>query len=195
MADKDNKNEDKLFRETMDALGVQKSHTSVSDNIKKTIKKTVVIKKRGQSNQPSQINSSWPIILYKDLEPEAQINTQGLSAQLTANSILFHRGSLSQKNIKRLQRGQYNIASSLDLHGLTVDEAIQALNDYINHYKTDNKTCCLIIHGKGYHSKESSPKLKSLTERWLKAHPRIIAYCSAQAKDGGTGAVYILLKN
>lgn len=187
MTNDQNSDDNDIFRQTMDALGVEKTPGTTRQKIKAPQK--TALKSKTTANTP------WPTILYKDIGPEEHANNTELSAQLTANSILFHRGGLTQKHLKRLQRGQYKIASQIDLHGFTVDEAIQALNQYINYYDVTSHTCCLIIHGKGYHSKQGTAKLKSITERWLKAHPRIIAFSSAQAKDGGTGAVYVLLKH
>ena len=186
----DNPSDDdnKLFRETMRALGVEaQSSDKVIQN--KAIK-TTSPSRAGNADQ----QSIWPTILYKDLEPESSASSNTVSAQLAAQSVQFNRGGMTLKNRKRLQRGHYSIAAQLDLHGMTVDQAIIQLNETVNHIQLDNQQCLLIIHGKGYHSQGNSPKLKSLSERWLRAHPRTLAFCSAQAKDGGTGAVYVLLK-
>ncbi|EXJ09223.1 Smr domain protein [Nitrincola nitratireducens] len=36
--------------------------------------------------------------------------------------------------------------------------------------------------------------IKSCVNDWLQQIPQVLAFTSAQPKDGGTGAVYVLLK-
>ena len=55
--------------------------------------------------------------------------------------------------------------------------------------------CCIrIIHGKGLSSGKQKSVLKTYINHWLSEHERVLAFHSAKAKDGGTGAVYVLLK-
>jgi DNA-nicking Smr family endonuclease len=51
-----------------------------------------------------------------------------------------------------------------------------------------------IIHGKGYGSNNQGPIIKPLVNKWLQQRNEILAFCSARPNDGGTGAVYVLLK-
>ena len=55
--------------------------------------------------------------------------------------------------------------------------------------------CAHIIHGKGYRSGERQPVLKRKVNYWLRLRPDVLAFCSATPRDGGTGAVYVLLRN
>ena len=54
--------------------------------------------------------------------------------------------------------------------------------------------CVRIVHGKGLGSGDRGPILKNKVCKWLKRHPAILAFCSAQRRHGGTGAVYALLR-
>lgn len=199
MANKTNDNSS-IFQDEMNALGVKKSNeTNKAYPKHKATKKSTI----GSDSRPGQTSArltstSKPVVEYKDLEPESHnaisTNDTGLSAQLLAQSVRYHRGGLNNNELKRLTKGQFSIGQRLDLHGFTQDQALDALNNFINNGCTSNKQCLLIIHGKGYHSGSNKPKIKSLCERFLRAHPLTIAFCSAQAKDGGTGAVYVLIK-
>ena len=51
-----------------------------------------------------------------------------------------------------------------------------------------------IVHGKGYRSGARGPVLKIAVNAWLKRHADVMAFTSARAIDGGTGAVYVLLR-
>ncbi|MGH9439672.1 MAG: Smr/MutS family protein, partial [Terriglobia bacterium] len=57
-----------------------------------------------------------------------------------------------------------------------------------------NLGCVRIVHGKGYRSGPRGPVLKRAVARWLSRREEILAYTSARPVDGGTGAVYVLLR-
>lgn len=88
---------------------------------------------------------------------------------------------------RQLRRGQLPIQAKLDLHGYRKFEAEVALIDFLEYCQSQQKQVVLIIHGKG-------AVLKSATDDFLRHHQAVFAYCSASAKHGGSGAVYVLLK-
>ena len=94
---------------------------------------------------------------------------------------------------KKLRLGKYTPESHLDLHRLTIPEARVKVFDTINISQKQNQRCILITHGKGVKSKTPG-KMKSHVNHWLQQIPDVLAFHSAQARDGGTGAVYVLLK-
>ena len=195
----DSKKQPSEFEQAMQQLGVDKQaseprSTATLRNERHQSLKRSTSPRSTQSIVNDDVTSAWPTLRYQDLEPETEMVANDLSAPLAAQSMRFHRGGLNQKTLKRLQRGQFTIQQRLDLHGMTVDESLTALNQCINYIEMNTNHCILIIHGKGYHSQGKTAKLKSLTERWCKAHPRVIAFCSATLKDGGTGAMYVLLR-
>jgi DNA-nicking Smr family endonuclease len=51
-----------------------------------------------------------------------------------------------------------------------------------------------IIHGKGLSSAGKLPVLKGKVDAWLRQMDAVLAFCSARRNDGGTGALYVLLK-
>ncbi|MDH5660200.1 MAG: Smr/MutS family endonuclease, partial [Gammaproteobacteria bacterium] len=60
--------------------------------------------------------------------------------------------------------------------------------------KRNQKRYVRIIHGKGYRSEQKIPVLKTHVAYWLPQHRDVMAFSSAQARDGGTGALYVILK-
>ena len=92
-----------------------------------------------------------------------------------------------------MQRGEIDYAPSIDLHGYTLTQTCQALSDFIYHHQ--NARFVHIIHGKGYNSENNLSVLKTQVASFLKQHPQVLAFHSCPAKDGGTGAVFVLLKN
>lgn len=111
-----------------------------------------------------------------------------------ADAVQFHRPGLQHSVLRKLKRGQYSISDELDLHGMTKAEARQALLPFIAQARLHGKNCVRIIHGKGHGSSNKGPVLKPMVAKWLMQLDDVLAYCSARPEDGGSGAVYVLLK-
>lgn len=112
----------------------------------------------------------------------------------SGEALSFARTGLQHSVLKKLRKGGFVIEAELDLHGQTVPEAAQSLTDFIRHYRNDGKRCVRIIHGKGQGSPDKIPILKTKINTWLRQKDEVLAFCSALTVDGGTGAVYVLLK-
>ena len=111
------------------------------------------------------------------------------------DSLSFCRSGIQKSIFKKLKKGQYSIEAELDLHGHTRVEAQVALAKFIQAVREKDIRCVRIIHGKGYGSSNQGPKLKPMVNKWLQQRSEILAFCSARPSDGGTGAVYVLLKS
>ena len=116
-------------------------------------------------------------------------------AEVSSEEILSFCRSGIQKNVfKKLRAGQYRISDELDLHGSTLKQAKQLLVYYLQEAVQFEGCCVRIIHGKGHRSAGKKPVLKTYVNHWLSEHERVLAFHSAKPKDGGTGAVYVLLR-
>ena len=112
----------------------------------------------------------------------------------TGEELLFSRGGLQHKVMRKLRRGQYAVEAELDLHRLTVPEARERLAQFLVNAQAQAQRCVKVIHGKGLGSAGGLPVLKNKVNSWLRQRNEVLAFCSAIAADGGTGAVYVLLK-
>ena len=110
------------------------------------------------------------------------------------DSLFYNSGGLQQSLIKKLKRGLIPIEARLDLHGMNREQANLTLGIFLDDAQQQGFRCINVIHGKGYRSSENIGILKSLVNHWLQQHPGIIAFASAPPKDGGTGALNILLR-
>lgn len=116
-------------------------------------------------------------------------------APLAVGDVLeFQRPGVQHRLMLRLRQGRIAAQRSLDLHGNTTDQACRQLPQFLAQALADGLRCVHIVHGKGYRSPEQRPVLKTLLYHWLHRCPEVLAYCSALPKDGGTGAVYVLLR-
>jgi DNA-nicking Smr family endonuclease len=110
------------------------------------------------------------------------------------DELYFKRDGVQQQILRKLRRGQFAIESELDLHGMTVSIAKKELDNFLSFCQSTNRRCVRIIHGKGHGSANKIPVLKNKLNKWLQRYDTILAFCSAPSHDGGTGAVYVLIK-
>ena len=107
---------------------------------------------------------------------------------------------------QKMSRGQIDIDSTLDLHGMTQEEAKHATINFIKVANKNNLKIVLIITGKGISSENTNTWNKNRYERgvlnknlpaWLQmpeVRDYVNGYRYANQKHGGEGAYYILLK-
>jgi DNA-nicking Smr family endonuclease len=92
---------------------------------------------------------------------------------------------------KLINKSQTTIRS-LDLHGMKVEDICLHISHHIHNF-SDHKFI-QIIHGKGYHSDDGLSIIKSQVVHYLKQHPQVYAFCSCPQKLGGTGALWVQLR-
>ena len=109
-------------------------------------------------------------------------------------AVSFHRPSVGRRTMRRLARGKFSVQNEIDLHGMTVPEAKEALHEFIGECALGGHTCVRIVHGKGLGSGNRRPILKGKVNKWLRQWNEVLAFVSARQIDGGTGAVYVLLR-
>ncbi len=111
-----------------------------------------------------------------------------------AEPLSYRRGGVRDQVMRRLRRGLYPSEDELDLHGLNQAAARDQLAEFIARSRDAGRRCVRIVHGKGYRSGARGPVLKTAVNLWLRRHMDVMAFTSARAIDGGTGAVYVLLR-
>jgi len=110
------------------------------------------------------------------------------------SALSYRHPSVNLKTLRRLARGGISVQGEIDLHGLTSAEAKEVLKDFIAQSMRRGCTCVRIVHGKGLRSGPKGPVLKRGVDHWLRRWEPVLAFVSARQTDGGTGAVYVLLK-
>ena len=126
---------------------------------------------------------------------EESLNPSSAELEEASGDVLHYRGpSVGARTFRKLSRGKFSVQGEIDLHGLTLPEARDALRDYIDLARARDWTCVRVIHGKGLGSGERGPVIKPHVSAWLRRWNEVLAFASARREDGGTGAVYVLLK-
>lgn len=106
----------------------------------------------------------------------------------------FSRPGIQHSKLAKLRQGKLQVQESIDLHGSTVQQAREYLFGFLTECRQQQLTVVRIVHGKGTRSKGKLPVIKANLNLWLREAPEVLAFHSAPKHDGGTGALYVLLK-
>jgi len=153
--------------------------------VKPLVQKKIRITKRPPTSKKSRSETNHP----RDLALDDSLALDPVRAD---EFISYKQASISNKALRKLRKGQYNVQAILDLHGMTVAKAEIAVAAFLQECLHEGIRVALIIHGKGQH--QPMPILKNKLNHWLRRVETILAFCSAAPGHGSRGALYILLK-
>lgn len=102
---------------------------------------------------------------------------------------------LGANRLRQLKRGVVSVDRQLDLHGLTREEALEALPRFLESAAAHGEKAALVITGKGNNS-PAEPVLQQAVAGWLRdAGKRLVAeFAPAPREMGGSGAFVVFLK-
>lgn len=99
--------------------------------------------------------------------------------------------------LNKLRAGALSPEAHLDLHGLTVEQAFEALRGFLRGSWYKGLRTVLVVPGRGRNSPDGQGVLRGKLQIWLTQEPFkrvVLAFCTAQPHDGGPGSVYVLLR-
>jgi len=120
--------------------------------------------------------------------------------QITINPIEKHLFKANINTKKKMKKGAFIYDVKIDLHGMTQNQAFDALKEFIIDNHQNNRRHLLIITGRGrfcYKNFTSSGILLKKVPEWLKEPPfsKIVTVIEqASVYDGSEGALYVILK-
>lgn len=149
--------------------------------------------------QRAQTQTKKPIQVRMRMEEKPVVGSaMRFSDELDATNFVadhkeagFYRRGMSPDLSIRLARGEWRSQSSLDLHGLTADDARDALGHFLKAAVARELRAVTIVHGKSY---SGQGRLRVLVPRWLKQCDSVMAYSQAGRYDGEEGALRVLLR-
>jgi DNA-nicking Smr family endonuclease len=106
------------------------------------------------------------------------------------------RVDVDPRELRRLRRGEHAIDGTLDLHGMSLTEAREAVTTFVRKRGSEGDRVVAIIHGKGSHSPRGVAVLRGEIGAWLsdgRAARHVMAFATAPDDHGGTGALLVLL--
>jgi DNA-nicking Smr family endonuclease len=140
-----------------------------------------------------------PPVMQRELDEQAALQ-ESLSDEFDVGTLLdvdeqmsFLRPGLGTDIPRKLRRGDWTIQRQLDLHGLRVEDARDALGSFIRDANKQGLRCVRIVHGKGLGSPGKAPVLKRRVYNWLLQKEEVLAFVQAKPADGGAGALVVLL--
>ena len=110
--------------------------------------------------------------------------------------LLARRPHLSESRFRQLCSGEIRPGRRLDLHGLDRESARRILVTTLEAAASFGIECVLVIHGKGLGSATGEAVLRQAMPEWLSSpqlRHLVLGFSPASPRDGGAGAVYVLL--
>lgn len=104
---------------------------------------------------------------------------------------------LDSKIFQQLKAGRLASEGHLDLHGQNADQALDSLLFFMRESYLAGRRMVIVIPGRGKNSPRGLSILRQELQTWLTREPLrriVLAFCTAQPKDGGAGALYVLLR-
>jgi len=130
----------------------------------------------------------------REVLKESLLPPEDFATLSTGDELAFRRHHVPEQTLIRLRRGHFAVDAEIDLHGMTAAEAKAALRDFLSAAVQRHLSCVRIIHGKGRGSGPRGPVLKNVVNQWLQRIDVVLAFGSARPVDGGSGAIYVLLR-
>ncbi|MBZ5877454.1 Smr/MutS family protein [Chromohalobacter israelensis] len=177
-----------LFRQALENAGVRRLHANRADpgQARRRDDDDALAERRAAA---TSADSQAPTSRTSDGRVEPVRPSEALD---------FAVPDLPYRTRTQLKRGNIAWEAGLDLHGYTVNDARAQLEAFLHDAHGQRWRCVLVVHGKARASQLSErddyPVIKSHVNAWLREWPSVLAFCSAKDSDGGTGAVYVLLR-
>ncbi len=147
---------------------------------------------RDKANSLSNHNQGPPLIEKQAHSSEPNIS-QASAPKLTYGSA----PGLDKRTRLRLRRGQVNIEARLDLHGMNRSTAHAALCRFLEQAYMAGTKIVLVVTGKGLRQNGEIGVLRRAVPTWLNEEsirPWVHAFDHAAPRDGGEGALYIVMR-
>lgn len=109
---------------------------------------------------------------------------------------------IERRTARRLARGTIGIDRTIDLHGMSREEAYGALVEHLGLARQCGERWVLVITGKGRSRADGDRDqpagvLRGLLPQWLRDEdlaPVVVAFGAAGRRHGGGGAFYVQLR-
>lgn len=128
-------------------------------------------------------------------DPDAALPVSTWVPERRPEEVLDHRGDGIQATaLRKLRQGRLLPEATLDLHGVTLNEASRILPAFIEEALRREYRVICVVHGKGGRRAAGDAPMKTQVSAWLQALPGVLAFHSAPPSLGGNGAALVLLR-
>jgi DNA-nicking Smr family endonuclease len=145
---------------------------------------------------PARVESTPARVSSRRGRPAAVADPVPLNAPFIAadETVRIAQPGTPARHLARLDGESFAVDAELDLHGLTLAQAAPALAHFLAECQRRGCERLRIIHGRGLRSEGAQPVLKGFVIASLNGHPAVVALRSAGRRDGGSGALRVLLR-
>ncbi|ODP99233.1 DNA mismatch repair protein MutS [Salinivibrio sp. SS3] len=105
----------------------------------------------------------------------------------------YKRDGVQDGVFRKLRLGKYDVNARLDLHKMSLEKARDEILRFLKQCQRMDVRTVIIVHGKGERSNPQA-MMKSYVCQWLQQISDVLCYHSALRHQGGTGALYVMIK-
>jgi DNA-nicking Smr family endonuclease len=153
-------------------------------------KRKALLKKEQVKPHPIQRQRDEEAVLRESLSDEFDATT----LLNTDADLSYTRPGIGPDVARKLRLGHWSIQAEVDLHGLRIEQARDALGRFIREAQKKGLRCVRVVHGKGLGSPGKTPVLKARVLSWLVQKNEVLVYVQAKPAQGGAGALVVLLQ-
>ena len=146
--------------------------------------------KKRVSTEPRQTKADEEAVLQEAMSDKAD-SIEFLESE---DGLSFRRPEVGPDVPRDLRRGRWAVVGQIDLHGMFVEEAREAVGKFLRNAQMNERLCLRIIHGKGNSNPDRQSVLREKVRRWLKQRDEVIAFAQPYERDGGAGATLVRIK-
>ncbi|WP_456270009.1 Smr/MutS family endonuclease [Kushneria sp. AK178] len=172
-----------VFREAMQGSDIRPVHHDRADVGRRPQRESLRHRREAAASSGSTVTAT-----------SSRTSDGRVDAVRPSETLMFSLSDLPHRTLAQLKRGAIAWQAGLDLHGYDLEQARAELEAFLQEARSNRARCVLIVHGKAWSGAARYPVIKSHVNAWLRELPEVLAFCSAQDRDGGTGAVYVLLR-
>ncbi|KKD58582.1 DNA mismatch repair protein MutS [Grimontia sp. AD028] len=147
-----------------------------------------------QSHKPTEAQLARQLAAQSLSEGDPEYLSIDYAKMLKPDDIVaFKRAGVQDGVFRKLRLGKYDIHARLDLHKYTLKDARDEILRFLKQCQRMDIRSVIIVHGKGERSNPPA-MMKSYVCQWLEQITDVQCFHSAQRHQGGTGAVYVMIK-
>ena len=151
--------------------------------------------KEGDKLTLKELNQSVVLLSLPDKNDFVTVQMGNIKTKIKTNKLAPYDPSYERKenvykpgSFEKFELRKINIASTLDLRGYKVEEALDNLETYLDKASLANLACVTIIHGHG------TGALKSAVRDFLNTSPYVAKYRPGEDTEGGDGVSVVDIK-
>ncbi|WP_083238382.1 DNA endonuclease SmrA [Salinivibrio sp. SS3] len=173
------KNEFELFREMMSDVAPIKQDT---------------VEEQTGSHQPTEAQLARQQAAQKLANSDPEYLSLEYAQMVKPDEVMaYKRDGVQDGVFRKLRLGKYDVNARLDLHKMSLEKARDEILRFLKQCQRMDVRTVIIVHGKGERSNPQA-MMKSYVCQWLQQISDVLCYHSALRHQGGTGALYVMIK-